>query len=226
MNIGIIGAGPMGQVLTQHAINAGHKVMLSNSRSADSLTRVADALLCDVGSAEQASEFGEIVIIAVPLHAYDKLPKASLKGKIVVDLLNYFPNRDGAIPDLLNEKTTTSEMLSSFLDGAIVVKAFNSITVQDLAHDARPGPSDQERRAIPVASDDPQAKTKIMNLIEAFGFDSVDAGVLSDSWKFERYRPVYCCSLHKETMESLLASTTRETKVRDGHWIQNRQALA
>ena len=225
MNIGIIGAGSMGRVICHHAVRAGHNVMLCNSRGIDSLTHVANALKCGLGTTEEVAAFGDIVIIAIPLYAYKRLPKRALAGKIVVDLLNYFPNRDGAIPELLNEETTTSELLASYLKESNIVKAFNSITVEDLLGDARPGSKEQERRAIPVAGDDQQAKSKVMTLIEDFGFDYVDAGPLADSWKFERFRPIYCCSLHKSTMENLLQETHRETKVADGYWLKNRQAL-
>ncbi|TMP39170.1 NADP oxidoreductase [Pseudoalteromonas citrea] len=221
MRIGIIGAGAMAQTLAQHALKAGHEVMLSNSRAPESLSAIVEAFKCYSGTAEQAAEYGDVVIIAVPLYAYNRLPKEQLKGKIVLDLLNYFPHRDGRVAPLHDSDITTSELLASYLTGSRVVKAFNSITVQDLASDARSiGASD--RRAIPIASNDEEAKTTVAKLINEFGFDAANGGNLADSWRFERFRPAYCVAANKQTLEKILATTNRDTVVSDGHWIHNR----
>ncbi len=221
MNIGFVGAGAMAQTLAQHALRSGHQVMLSNSRGPESLISIASVFDCKIGTAEEAAVFGDVVIIAVPLHAHKNLPKQQLEGKVVLDLLNYFPHRDGHISELNDMQMTTSELLASYLPGAKVVKAFNSITVQDLQVDARhKGAND--RRAIPVASDDPQAKAIAVQLIDDIGFDAADGGSLADSWRFERFRPAYCVAAPKGKLEQILAATTRDSVVADGHWIHNR----
>ena len=38
-------------------------------------------------------------------------PLKPLAGKIVIDTNNYYPQRDGQIPELDNDSTTTSELL-------------------------------------------------------------------------------------------------------------------
>lgn len=198
--------------------------MLSNSRGKDSLIPLAKAAGCLAGTAQEAAEYGEIVFVAVPLGAYRSIPQKPLQGKIVLDLLNYFPYRDGNIPDLQRGEITTSELLAKHLPGTRVVKAFNSITVDDLMIDARPAGA-SERRALPIAGDDQEAKIIASRLIDELGFDVVDGGSLADSWRFERFRPVYCVALDKETLKAKLASTSRDTTVPDGYWLYNRQVL-
>lgn len=224
MNIGIIGAGAMAQAITQHAILAGHSVMLSNSRGPRSITSLTHNLKCLVGTVIQAIEFGDIIIIAIPLFRYTSLPQVPLAGKVVLDLLNYFPQRDGDIPSLQREETTTSELLAKHLPQSHLVKAFNSITVEDLIRDSRPDKS-EERRAIAIAGDNIEAKEIATCFISEIGFDVVDAGPLSESWRFERFRPVYCVSLSQSRLKQVLTSTTRNTKVPDGYWLYNREAL-
>ncbi len=156
--------------------------------------------------------------------SYRSIPKKPLQGKIVFDLLNYFPFRDGDIPELQREEITTSELIAKHLSESRVVKAFNSITVGDLMTDARPVGAN-ERRAMPIAGDDQEAKMIASRLIDELGFDAVDGGSLADSWRFERFRPVYCVALDKETLKATLASTSRDFKVPDGYWLYNRQVL-
>lgn len=224
MKIGIIGAGAMAQGITLHAIKAGYEVMLSNSRGPQSLSAQSKHFSCVVGTVEEAIAFGDIVIIAIPLFKYQTLPQSALSGKIVLDLLNYFPQRDGNIPALQNG-LTTSELLAKHLHDARLVKAFNSITAEDLRRDSRPKHA-LERRAMPIAGDDVKAKKIATEFINDIGFDVVDAGSLSESWRFERFRPVYCTSLTKEMLHKTLLSTERHMTVPDGYWLYNRQALA
>ncbi|PSU32897.1 NADPH-dependent F420 reductase [Photobacterium lutimaris] len=221
MKIGFIGAGAMAQALAKHALDGGLSVMISNSRGPETLTVAANRLGCETGTAQQAAEFGDVIVIAVPLYSFNKLPKEQLKGKIVLDLLNYFPHRDGYITELNSLRMTTSELVANYLTDSTVVKAFNSITVEDLRRDARPEGA-KDRRAIPIASNDQEAKNVVARLIDKLGFDSVDGGKLSDSWRFERFRPAYCVAAPKEKLEGILETTTRDTVVADGYWLHHR----
>ena len=224
MKVGIIGSGAMARAIGKHAVNAAYSVMVSNTRGKAGAESIARALGCAAGSAQEAASYGDLVVLAVPLRAYRSLPATELSGKVAVDLLNYFPHRDGVIPPLQQGELTTSELLARQLPGARVVKALNSITAEDLLKDVRPEGA-AERRAMPIASDDADAKSTVSDFVNKLGFDPVDAGGLADSWRFERFRPVYCVALDQETMKATLAATTRETKVPDGYWLFNRKVL-
>jgi 8-hydroxy-5-deazaflavin:NADPH oxidoreductase len=67
MNIGIIGAGRMAQAVAWLAIQAGHRVMLSNSRGLQSMLDLRKALGCELGLVSEAAAFGDIVFVAIPL---------------------------------------------------------------------------------------------------------------------------------------------------------------
>ena len=54
------------------------------------------------------------------------------------------------------------------------------------------------------------AKAVAVRLYEEFGFDAVDAGPLSEGWRFERGRPAYCVRFGKADLQSVLAATTRD----------------
>jgi predicted dinucleotide-binding enzyme len=114
------------------------------------------------GTVAEAARFGEIVAVTIPLRAIRDLPPEPFAGKLVVDANNYYPQRDGPIPELDAEQTTSSELLASLLPGATVVKAFNKVYFQRLLDDSHPERPAGERLAVPVAGDDEDAKRTVI----------------------------------------------------------------
>ena len=212
MKIGIIGAGFVGRAVAKQAIKAGHQVMLSNSRGPQTLFSLKPMIGCETGTATEAAIFGEIVVIAVPLTAIGQLPVAELAGKGVIDAVNYYPERDGQVAELDQQTTTTSEYLAGFLPQSKITKAFNAIQMTDLETDGLSA-GDPERRALPLAGDDKATKQIIISLYDAFGFDAVDAGALSEGWRFQRAMPSYCVRMTKGELEGILAQARRPAPV-------------
>jgi len=149
-----------------------------------------------------------VVVIAVPLTALEQLPAAELQGKTVLDAVNYYPERDGEIEELLTGRISTSERLARLLPNSWITKAFNAIRMTDLETQGVPA-GDAHRRAIPLAGDDREGKAIAMALYEAFGFDAVDAGALVEGWRFERATPAYCVALNREQLITTLKETPR-----------------
>jgi predicted dinucleotide-binding enzyme len=130
------------------------------------------------------------VVVTIPLKNYRAVPVEPLAGKVVVDTNNYYPERDGHIPELDNESTTTAQLLQAHLPTSKVVKAFNHIAAAALTTDAQAAGT-KNRRALVIAGDDPEAKTTVAHLLDQFGFDVVDAGVLEEGWRIQRDTPGY-----------------------------------
>jgi len=208
MKIGIIGAGFVGRAVAKLAIKAGHSVMLSNSRTPQTLFSLIPMIGCEIGTARQAAAYGDIVVIAVPLMAIDQLPVDALYGKQVIDVVNYYHERDGQIEALESKQTTTSEMVARLLANSRVTKAFNAIPMTQLESDGLPAGSPQ-RRALPIAGDDTLGKKIASELYDAFGFDCVDAGGLEQGWRFERGMPAYCVPMTKDELILSLESAVR-----------------
>jgi predicted dinucleotide-binding enzyme len=195
--IGFIGSGHVGGTLARLAADAGYDVVLSNSRGPETLADLVEEIgpRARAATTAEAAAAGDLVVVAVPLKAFSDLPVAELSGKAVVDTCNYHPRRDGHIPVLDEETTTTSELLAALLPGAHVVKAFNNVPAVELARLAR-APGDPERSAVPVAGDeDPPeaaaAKRAAIELVERLGFHAHDVGPLAEGWRFQRDTPVY-----------------------------------
>ncbi|MFZ4259830.1 NADPH-dependent F420 reductase [Raoultella terrigena] len=208
MKIGIIGAGFVGRSIAKLALQAGHDVMLSNSRGPQTLFSLRPMIGCQVGSADEAAEFGEVVVIAVPLGAINALPVAGIKNKHVIDAVNYYPQRDGDIAELDSGQTTTSELLARNLPTARITKAFNAIPMTQLESDGLAAGA-ENRRALPLAGDDEEGKAIAAALYDAFGFDALDVGPLSEGWRFERGTPAYCVPMSRLALAATLAQTPR-----------------
>ena len=203
MKIGIIGAGFIARAVTVVAMKAGHEVMVSNSRSPDTLFTLIGTTGCKAGSPAEAAAFGDIVLVAIPLKAYRSIPVAELVGKIVLDANNYYPVRDGHITELDYGRLTSSELLAQHLPGSKIVKAFNAIIAADIEKDGRPAGS-ADRRALPIAGDDADAKRIVSELFEELGFDIVDAGPLKEGNSFQPDTPAYCVPLDKAGLRAAL----------------------
>jgi predicted dinucleotide-binding enzyme len=208
--IGLIGAGHIGSQLARLAIRSGYSVVISNSRGPETL---AD-LVAELGSraraatAVDAAKAGDLVVVTVPLKNYAQVPVEPLAGKIVIDTNNYYPARDGHIPELDNESTTTAELLQAHLPASKVVKAFNHIYAAELTTHGTPAGT-PDRRALVIAGDDAEAKRVVAHLIDQFGFDVVDAGPLREGWRIQRDTPGYGPRRNADELRRDLAAAKR-----------------
>ena len=134
--------------------------------------------------------------MTIPQKAIPLLPAGILDAAPatapIVDTGNYYPARDGRI-DPIERGVTESRWVSDQL-GRPVVKAFNTIRAQHLLERGRPAGS-PGRIALPVAGDDPNTKRTVMELVDALGFDPVDAGTIDESWRQQPGTPVYAADL-------------------------------
>lgn len=190
--IGLIGSGNIGSTLARLAIDAGLDVMLSNSRGPETLTDLVIELgdRARAGTPTEAAEAGDIVVVTVPLMNYRQVPVEPLRGKVVIDTNNYYPQRDGQIVELDDESTTTSELLQDHLPESHVVKAFNNIYFEHLATLQRPSES-PERSVLAIAGDDDDAKKAVTTLLDQLGYDAYDVGPLAEGWRFQRDTAAY-----------------------------------
>jgi 8-hydroxy-5-deazaflavin:NADPH oxidoreductase len=190
--LGLIGSGHIGSTVARLAVEGGVDVVVSNSRGPETLADLVAQLgpRARAATAEEAARAGDIVVVTIPFHAYRQVPRAALAGKTVLDTNNYYPERDGAFPQLDGGETTSSELLQQYLDESHVVKVFNNIFFEHLA--ALPRPSGAaDRSALAIAGDDAAAKREATALLDTLGYDAVDLGALSEGWRFQPGTPAY-----------------------------------
>jgi predicted dinucleotide-binding enzyme len=177
-SVGIIGAGRIGQAMTQTARRAGRHVVIANSRGPESLGPVVEALGEGVlGGTVKDASVPNIVVLAVPWtqvpHAVDGL---DWDGRIVIDPTNDFDGSD------LNGRTS-SEVVADLVAPARVVKAANTLVAAVLRSDPHEAGG---QRVIFLSGDDAAAKSEVVSLFEDAGFFVVDLGGLREGGQMQQ----------------------------------------
>lgn len=208
--LGIIGAGHIGSQIARVAVANGYDVVIANSRGPETLADLIAELgpKAKAATAAEAAEAAEVAVVTVPLGAIDQLPADQLAGKIVLDTNNYYFERDGHIEALDKGETTTSEMLQQKLPTSRIAKAFNHIPSGDITTDGTPAGT-EGRRALATAGDDAEATDFVTRFCDEAGFDTVNIGPLSESWRVERDRPAYVVKQTAAELEANLAKANR-----------------
>jgi hypothetical protein len=190
--VGLIGSGRIGGTVAKLAVAAGHPVILSNSRGPQTLADLAAGLgpLARAGTAQEAAEAGGLVVVTIPMRAFQNVPAGPLAGKVVMDTCNYYPQRDGQIPGLDSGALTSSELIQRHLAGSALVKVFNNIFFKHLESLARASGA-PDRSFLPIAGDDPAAKAAVTAFLDSIGYGAVDAGPLAEGWRQQPGTPVY-----------------------------------
>jgi 8-hydroxy-5-deazaflavin:NADPH oxidoreductase len=188
--IGIIGSGHVGSNLARAAIDHGYTVVLSNAQGPGSLAALVDELGSRARAATpaEAGAAADFAIVAIPITTIDQVPAEPLADKVVLATINYFPQRDGRIPAIDNGSTTAPELLQAHLPKSRVVRAFSMIDAADMSGDGHPQ-GDPKRRALALAGGDNAAKQLVIGLYNEFGFDALDLGPLTESWRVDPGQP-------------------------------------
>jgi predicted dinucleotide-binding enzyme len=211
MKIGIIGAGQIGGTLARRFRALGHDVAVANSRGPDTLRDLAAETGATAVTVEDAVRGRDVVIVTIPEKHIPDLPEGLLSAAgdaVVIDTGNYYPQqRDGRIA-AIEAGMPESAWVASEL-GRPVIKAFNNIYAKHLLEKGQPAGA-AGRIALPVAGDDARGKSVVLRLVDALGFDAVDAGPLAESWRQQPGTPVYGTDHDVAGVTSALAKASRE----------------
>ena len=191
LKIGIIGAGNIGGTIGGLWVKAGHPVLFS-SRHPEEIKPLIDKLgpLAKAGTVDEALDFGDVILIAVPYKAIPEIAKEygpKFVGKVVIDPNNAVARRDGEELVKETKEKGIGNTTAAYLKGAHVVRAFNSMSYTNFVNQAhRAG----DPMAIPMAGDDPHALEVATQLVRDAGFEPV-AVPLARAQEFAQGGPLY-----------------------------------
>jgi predicted dinucleotide-binding enzyme len=176
LKIGIIGSGHVGSALGGVWAKAGNEVMFS-SRNLDNDKKLAAEVGANAraGSPQEAAAFGQVILFAIPYSAFPELATTlgnSLKGKVVINASNPFPQRDGEIANQAREQGA-GLFDAHLLSGALVVRAFNAVGAARMAS----AHEDPGKIGMPIAGDK-KAIEIASRLVREAGFEPVVVGGL------------------------------------------------
>ncbi|WP_066189325.1 NADPH-dependent F420 reductase [Gracilibacillus timonensis] len=208
MRFGIIGAGPIGTIISKKLVKNGHDVKIADARGIERLE--GKELAGTPVSVEDVITNIDVLIISIPLHVMPSIRNIVDKAGeevIVVDTSNYYPFRDNKIEEI-EDGIVESVWVSNQL-GRPIIKAFSNLLAYTLENKGTPEGTNG-RIAMTISGNDLSQKQIIMDVVNELGFDAVDSGSLSDSWRQQPGTPAYCTELTKEKLTEGLKKADKE----------------
>jgi predicted dinucleotide-binding enzyme len=203
--IAVLGAGHSGPVIARIAIDAGYPVSIAASGDPATIALISQVLIpgAEPRWAADAVADADVVILAIPIHRFAAFDPDLLAGKLVVDVMNYWPPVDGVQALFEEDQRGTSEIVQERLARSTVVKTLNHIGYHEMDAERRAAGS-PHRRALGVAGDDPAAVDVVADIVERIGYDTVRLDSLRAGRLLEAGGPVFGASLSRPEFELAL----------------------
>jgi predicted dinucleotide-binding enzyme len=184
MRIGFIGAGTVTRTFGRHLINAGHEIIVSNSRGRETLAGFVAEFGpgAKAGTKTQAAESDVAILATNWVKVPEALKDIDWHGRILIDATNAHmdPKPDISLEGVKRSNAalkgrTSSEMVAEWAPGARLVKSISTMPmawIQDFS-------SHKPKTVIFTSGDDSEAKKIVIDLIDSIGFVAIDLGSLA-----------------------------------------------
>ena len=191
---GVLGSGQVGQTLARGLGKHGYQVMIG-SRTPAKLAEFGKASGIATGTFAEVAAWAEALVLAVAGAAaqqvLDEAGRASLEGKLVIDVTNPIapePPDDGVIRFFTGPNESLMERLQRAFPDARFVKAFSCV---GNAHRVNPSFPDGKPTMF-YCGNDAAAKQDVARLLEQFGFDLADMGTAAGARAIEPLCQLWC----------------------------------
>jgi predicted dinucleotide-binding enzyme len=179
VRIAVIGKGTVGTALAPNFAAAGHEVVYGVRDPADPKYASGDGI--PLRTVPEAIAAAEAILLAIHWGAVDDFlaEAGDLSGKILIDCTNAYDFQNNLAPLIPLDRSGAGIIAEK--TNAVVVKAFNQVGAEVMAEAPRRSPRPLQF----VASDDADAKAKVLKLAGDAGFDARDAGPLQYARELE-----------------------------------------
>ena len=200
--VAILGAGHVGRVIARLAADAGYRVEVATTHDPEEISLTLEVMAPGANARKPADAVADadLVVLAIPLHRFAGLDPALFEGKVVIDMMNYWPEVNGTLAQFERGHAGSSQLVASRLGGARVVKTLNHLGYHQLDEEAAP-PGDPGRRALGIAGDDPAAVELVRAFVDRIGFDPVLVGGLAAGRRLQPDGPVFGIPMRRADFE-------------------------
>ncbi len=192
--VAVLGSGIVGETLANGFLKHGYSAMRA-SREPKKLEQWKASAKGEaaIGTFADAAKWGDLVVLAVKGNAAEQVVEqigGHINGKIVVDTCNPIaeePPNNGVLRYFTNINESLMERLQKKAPQAKFVKAWNSV-----ANVVMVNPKLSQQPTMFICGNDADAKKQVGDILNKFGWESHDTGLVESARAIEALCMLYC----------------------------------
>jgi predicted dinucleotide-binding enzyme len=195
VKVGILGSGDVGKVLAKGFLKNGYQVAIGSDHPEKLAEFKRENPEMETATFEQAAQSGDIVVLCVKGTVAEKIVekvKRHITGKTVIDTTNPIadaPPQNGVLKYFTSLEKSLMERLQKIAPDAQFVKAFNSIGSALMVN---PEFGDSTMPTMFICGNNDDAKKKVHEILEKFGFEVEDMGKVESARAIEPLCILWC----------------------------------
>jgi predicted dinucleotide-binding enzyme len=193
--VGILGSGDVGKTLAKGFLKHGYQVAIGTDHAEKLAEFKRENPQIETVTFEQAAQSGDIVVLCIKGTIAEKIIekiKRHLSGKTVIDTTNPIadaPPENGVLKYFTSFEQSLMERLQKIAPDAQFVKAFNSIGSGLMIN---PDFRDNTKPTMFICGNNDDAKKKVHEILEKFGFETEDMGKAESARAIEPLCMLWC----------------------------------
>jgi hypothetical protein len=195
VKVGILGSGDVGKVLAKGFLKNGYQVAIGSDHPEKLTEFKRENPEMETATFEEAAQSGDIVVVCVKGTVAEKIVekvKKHITGKTVIDTTNPIadaPPQNGVLKYFTSLEESLMERLQKIAPDAQFVKAFNSIGSSLMVN---PEFGDDTKPTMFICGNNDDAKKKVREILEKFGFEVEDMGKVESARAIEPLCILWC----------------------------------
>ena len=195
VKVGILGSGDVGKVLAKGFLKNGYQVAIGSDHPEKLTEFKRENPEMETATFEEAAQSGDIVVVCVKGTVAEKIVekvKKHITGKTVIDTTNPIadaPPQNGVLKYFTSLEESLMERLQTIAPDAQFVKAFNSIGSALIVN---PEFGDDTKPTMFICGNNDDAKKKVHEILEKFGFEVEDMGKVESARAIEPLCILWC----------------------------------